>query len=402
MDTIIEKTQPQTTGHIAFADALRAFAIFCVVFSHIALQYAHRFYLHGVDVMSLLSHLGEVGVAWLFSLSGFLLGREYLRNIVTGQPLQSMARFLWKRILRIYPLYVVVVVAVYIFQVTAPFGLRASIYGSFTLPDLLTHLALIQNVSHRYILSIASPMWTMAVDADFYLALPIMMAFIAYICANIARRYRVAVLACSAVLVSAGSLVFRYFVIRQSPLSTSNYSIQVQLLQSLPGYVPLFIAGMVVAVLQQQTTVRNTGRCVTSLLLALALFTMNSYLLHAEPHIPEDITDAWMLWWIIQAVFIAVPAFLSLDGLRHIQDRRILALFNSRVVKEAANLSYAVYLIHFPVLTVLYTWTGRIHSQWLSLGLTTVLVYIISGAIAYPLYRYIEAPFLKRKNRIAA
>ena len=52
----------------------------------------------------------DVGVAIFFVLSGFLLSRPYLARAATGQGAPATGRYLWKRFLRIAPVYVLTVV----------------------------------------------------------------------------------------------------------------------------------------------------------------------------------------------------------------------------------------------------------------------------------------------------
>ena len=58
---------------------------------------------------SLLARL-DVGVAIFFVLSGFLLSRPWIARARLGLPRPKVGRYYWKRVLRIFPVYLVTAV----------------------------------------------------------------------------------------------------------------------------------------------------------------------------------------------------------------------------------------------------------------------------------------------------
>ncbi len=108
--------------HLAYADALRASAIFVVVLHHLVYLTRpaignHRAFEFG--------YLGVWGVNCFFVLSGYLLGRPYLAMLFDPKrPIPSTRLFYYRRFLRIYPLYAVAIlfslVAVYLTYRTLP------------------------------------------------------------------------------------------------------------------------------------------------------------------------------------------------------------------------------------------------------------------------------------------
>ncbi|MGZ5405004.1 MAG: acyltransferase family protein, partial [Nocardioides sp.] len=88
-------------------DSLRALAAIAVLTTHVAFwagSYVHPVW--GTALARL-----DVGVAIFFVLSGFLLSRPWLDRYHAGLPSPSSGRYLWKRALRLLPVYVVTVVA---------------------------------------------------------------------------------------------------------------------------------------------------------------------------------------------------------------------------------------------------------------------------------------------------
>ena len=100
--TIVKATPTTRSPHIAVADAFRALAIFLVIAYHV-FQFAQPAW-HGKA--HVFSELGVWGVDCFFVLSGFLLGGEYVRRLISPEiVLQTIGAFWAKRILRIVPLY---------------------------------------------------------------------------------------------------------------------------------------------------------------------------------------------------------------------------------------------------------------------------------------------------------
>jgi peptidoglycan/LPS O-acetylase OafA/YrhL len=145
-------------------DTLRAVGALCVVTTHVAFQ-SGDYVRHGI-IGSLLSRL-DVGVAIFFVLSGFLLSRPYLARAETGRPHPSTARYYWKRLVRIYPVYAVSVVIALLFIGENHRGdgflgwVRA-----LTLTDVFTTGRLPQGLTQ---------MWSLSVEVTFYLVLPLLM-----------------------------------------------------------------------------------------------------------------------------------------------------------------------------------------------------------------------------------
>ena len=92
----------------AVLDPLRAVGALAVLVTH-ATFWTGDYVRHGV-LGSVLARL-DVGVAIFFVLSGFLLSHHYLSRAWNREPAEPTGRYFWKRFLRIYPAYVVAVVA---------------------------------------------------------------------------------------------------------------------------------------------------------------------------------------------------------------------------------------------------------------------------------------------------
>lgn len=102
----------RATGRFPCFDGLRALAALSIVVVHVSAY-------SGADGLSgfrdLLQRM-DAGVAIFFVLSGFLLYRPFVAAHLHGRAQPATRPYLWRRFLRIYPAYLVVLtVVVYVF-----------------------------------------------------------------------------------------------------------------------------------------------------------------------------------------------------------------------------------------------------------------------------------------------
>ena len=143
-------------------DSMRAVAAVAVVATHTSFwsgAYA------GPRFGASLARL-DIGVAIFFVLSGFLLSRPWFQRHARGAAPPSTGRYLWKRALRIMPVYVLAAAAALLLLpgnsgATPALWIKTltltNIYVDARLPDGLTQ------------------MWSLATEVAFYLALPLVM-----------------------------------------------------------------------------------------------------------------------------------------------------------------------------------------------------------------------------------
>jgi peptidoglycan/LPS O-acetylase OafA/YrhL len=165
-------------------DGLRLLAATAVVFTHTG--FATGDYLSGLG--RLLGRL-EIGVPVFFVLSGFLLSRPYLSAAARGVPGPRPAAYLWRRALRILPVYwLVVVVALLVLPANA---------GASPV-TWLRHLTLTQLYTPGWIAAGLNPTWSLCTEASFYLLLPLAGAGLARLVRGRPDRPRGALLALAA------------------------------------------------------------------------------------------------------------------------------------------------------------------------------------------------------------
>jgi peptidoglycan/LPS O-acetylase OafA/YrhL len=124
-----------------------------------------RSFLFGHEVTFAWFYL-ESGVELFFVLSGFLLFMPYARAMLRANSLPSAKEFYRRRALRILPAYWVCLAILVL--VGLPHYLTLD-----GLQNVAWHIALLHDVIPAYNRAIEGPFWTLAVEAQFYLLLPL-------------------------------------------------------------------------------------------------------------------------------------------------------------------------------------------------------------------------------------
>ncbi len=200
-----------SSGDRAALDGLRGLAALIVVASH-----AGAMGQHWVPGLSLVG-IGKYGVYLFFVLSAFLLTLQWLQALQAG-PLRhsgarTLAAYLVKRVMRIYPLYTVVLLAGWML---APRGLGVPMDGA----AVVRHLGL-QEGRDLY--------WSVPVEFLFYLVIPPLALWL--------TAARLAPVARLLGVVALGAAVYVGWPAPQAPLNSI----------ALGYYLPVFLAGSLAA-----------------------------------------------------------------------------------------------------------------------------------------------------------
>ena len=128
-----------------------------------------RFPLQGTWGHPLLFAL-DAAVDWFFVLSAFLLTLPYARALLEGRPLPAAWDFLGRRAVRILPLYVVAVLAVWVSR-------NPTLPGEWR--DLLEHLTFTHVFDQQRFFWTIGPVWSLAVEVQFYAVVAVLGAVLA-------------------------------------------------------------------------------------------------------------------------------------------------------------------------------------------------------------------------------
>src|SRR5881394_4614329 len=166
-------------------DLLRALAIIAVLLYHAGL--------FGFKLPGRVDRFGWIGVDLFFVLSGYLIGGQLLAPLARDQRI-SLGRFFTRRALRIMPAYFVVLAIYFLLPSWRE-------YSEMSQP-LWKFLLSVQNIALHGGTAF-SHAWSLAVEDQFYLALPFLLLFLF-------RRPRAAIII--ACLIILGGILLRTFL----------------------------------------------------------------------------------------------------------------------------------------------------------------------------------------------
>ena len=367
-----------TRNRLPFAGALRALATISIVVYHAGLFAGGA----GKIVLPMwLATLGAFGVACFFALSGFLLARPYVRSLVQKKRLPDWPGYARDRFLRIYPLYAVLVIVMWLASPWLPvYGERTATFG-----DALTHLAFIFPFFHDSAQTIDPPMWTMSTDVQFYFALPLLCAGITDLFTP-SRRVRGYAVVVSVLVVLC--VLLRFMATPYAQVSFFDAAARVKVFGQLPGMFTAFGGGMLAALVWESTRDEYRKR---SGLVALAISVP---FLCALTVLPRGVVPLIVWSDVIAGVGAAALVLAGCSLLRG-------AWIENPAVRWAERLSYAIYLTHYFVVEYAARVAGRFQG-WNFLCVTAAASILVSAAIALPLYLFVERPFLQLKERLRA
>ena len=191
LSVLLEGKQQKST--IASLDGVRAIACLSVVTYHLTLvttQDIHLWYPHNVSRwFATLAYAGDTGVTLFFVLSGFLLFMPYAKSLLFEATWPLARHFYLKRTLRIIPAYYVTLfLMILLYQ---PNFLQTKRLG-----DLFMFLILFMDSSPTAFKQINGPFWSLAVEWQFYLLLPLLVLGIAWIVRRFSLQKRLFALLC--------------------------------------------------------------------------------------------------------------------------------------------------------------------------------------------------------------
>jgi peptidoglycan/LPS O-acetylase OafA/YrhL len=316
--------EPALTG-------LRAVAAVLVVGTHAA--FATGYLAHGY--LGSMSARLEIGVAIFFVLSGFLLFLPWVRAAADGRSAPSVGRYGRHRVRRIVPAYVVTVVAVYeIYTVFTPGPNPGQ-----TWEGLLRHLSFTQIYADDYLVTTLHPglsqMWSLAVEASFYVALPaVAMLLLRVLCRDRWRPRRALAGIALLAAVSPAWLIVET-VTDLLPNSAGMW---------LPAHLAWFAGGMALAVL---ATAGARCSAIVAIPVAGALYLTVSTPLGGTFAGPDP---TWtpvvksLLYAVIATLVVAPIALGSRDSYS-----RVLA---SRPMVWLGEISYEIFLVHVAIMAL--------------------------------------------------
>ncbi len=364
---------------------LRTIAAGLVFFYHWFFQY--------VDELPLLIgapfKVGYVGVPIFFALSGFLITLRYLDDF--GQKKITYRHYLYKRVIRIFPLYLAVLTLF-----VATFGRPLNM-----IPDSWMGWVSIYTLTHAlfpdwlYLGTLVG--WTLTIELIFYIIAPVLLT----------QFYRKSIWQVLAICLVASIMMLGIGVELSllTPIPNSLLGVERNWLMQFTffGHAPDFFAGMFFAYLflaHQQNA--NLRRHSSKMIWGSIILAYAAILLLVIRNAPGGSPENRGLEFLVALACSVLVFATALDDNQRNPVTRFLGL---RWMVYLGAISYALYLIQ---LTEPIQWL-----YWLGLGeyggienriLQAVLIYLVATPIAALFYELIEKPthrWLSRWERVA-
>jgi len=354
-------------------DHLRAAAITYVFLFH-ARIFGHPQWVETVG------SFGWTGVDLFFVLSGFLIAGQLFSTIAAGKPILFKEFFL-KRVFRIIPAYLTIVMLYYLFPVLREGDKMAPLWRYFT---FTLNIWLNRDVCNTFTHS-----WSLCVEEQFYLILPAIIVLCTYFKAGKKAAYLIIALFIAGFAVRIWSYDTLALPFLNSPKGNNIWAMYIY----YPTYtrldgllVGVSLAGIFTFYPHIKTRLDNYGNVL--LIAGIALLVCCGYLSADQSTFASS---------VFGYPLIALGYGLVVAGA--VCTSCILYKFKSKLTANLATLSYSIYLIHKIMITASQKTFGQFGMDRNS-NLMFVIGIISSIAGALLLRYLIEKPFLKIRDRI--
>jgi peptidoglycan/LPS O-acetylase OafA/YrhL len=360
--------QTSHVDRVASLTGVRAVAALLVVGTHAA--YTTGKYTHGY--WGLVGARMEIGVPIFFVLSGFLLFRPWLKAAASGGPAPSLSRYAWHRVRRIMPAYVITVLIAYVLYHFRDAGPNPG----HTWLGLVRNLTLTQIYCNgylgKYLHQGLTQMWSLAVEASFYVLLPLLAyVLLVLICRRQWQpRLLLGVLA-ALTLISPVWLVFVH----------ADHWFPDGARLWLPTYLAWFLAGMMLAVLQAMGV---RGYAFVAIPLAtICYFIVSTPIAGAPTTSPASVSEA-----VFKTCFYAVIAALAVAPLALGDQGWYSKLLASRPMVWLGEISYEIFLIHLVTMEFAMVYVVRAHVYTGSMLNLFIATLVLTIPLAWLLHRF--------------
>ena len=352
---MLHRDRPGASVAFPALDSLRAVAAVAVLATHAAFwagAYAHPVY------GTALSRL-DVGVAVFFVLSGFLLSRPWIARHRAGLPPPSTTHYLWKRALRLVPVYVVTVVA----ALTLLPGNRGAGVGQWLTTLLLANIYVDDSLPDGL-----TQMWSLSTEVAFYLVLPVLMG-LALSRTRGRRGDRIGLLALA---MTATSVVW----LMDLSVRWDGGGTMIRLW--LPSYLVWFAVGILLASYDVRS--REDRNAATPLAG------------------PPDLTPTTLGAALTKNVLYAgIAGFVILPGIFAPPESRLVRVLTTPALRHVGQLSYGIFCVHLLLLELIAEWRDMplFGGRGLELFVLTLAASLVVSEL---LHRVVERPALRLRD----
>lgn len=373
--------------YIGGLDGLRAVAALAVFFVHFQQFSKAGGSLGYVDFERLMIN-GNTGVGLFFVLSGFLLSVPFWREISVGT-FPKVRDYLINRVVRIIPIYYCT-----LFGILALHGFQSS---DINFNNIISHVFFLHNLKDHQVMTLNPPFWTLAVEFQFYLFLPLL--FLLFAKLGMKRAQVLCVLLVPTIYIG-------YRLLMQYLEGYQNWPIQIPLIwpfgvlfesvkglgltYSLMAHLPHFLIGVVAASFYKKSTALNKRQAYFAELV-FWVSAVSVFFILATP-LDDKLQLAYGRY-----NFPFVPVLLGLIVFSTPYTRYAKSLLEWAPIKWLGIISYGLYIFHWPIQQAsvqLLQVLGLSANEHMILF--AGMSFVITVIFAHFSYLIIEAPILKR------
>jgi peptidoglycan/LPS O-acetylase OafA/YrhL len=315
----------------------------------------------------------RLGMPMFFVLSAFLIFRPFAGAMIDGRPLPRIGVYALRRVARIGPAYWVGIVLAFLVLLRFPdYAQPWSV-----LPTFLTFQ---QNYDLATVKVLNPPMWTIAVEVSFYVAVPLLTLLLAPVARRLATpaRRRALLTAVCVVLVVVGTAILGHALLNDLDRTVRD---------TLPARLAPFGAGMLVAVLTYGRQVRRTAVTVALAALGVGLVGLEATAIVRDwgsPQLRMAVVDTPASLGF--ALIIAAVATGRLPG---------AVVFARGPLQWYGTLSFGLYIAHYPVI-----WTLRGMDRFPTDPVVALLTVLgVSTTLAVASWHVLEKPAIAWAHR---
>ncbi len=362
-------------SRVSVLDGYRGIACLLVVFYHQAQNI-------GIWPFKL---WGFTGVHLFFILSGFLLGRPYIRALLYKTAFPSAKEFYLRRFVRIYPPYIIAMLTFVALRVAT----KSNVPNA---ENIGTHFALIFNYFDKhFFFSINPVLWSLAIEAQFYIILPVF--------ALVCRKAGFGALQSIALLFGFGVVARSCEVFFFAP--THNIAVDVRFV-SIFSFLDLFAFGMLLVLIQEKMRTSNGNGVPSPFYLKTAPLVFGGLALTVLANLWCSLSAQGDWLTSPNATFSILFPVLLCAGFTCLLGASVLdgwaeRVFSWKPLVLLGAVSYSIYLYHIGVQVVvgsilpritgpMYWGAAALSSAFISLPLVLLLSFIM--------YRLVEKPCL--------
>jgi peptidoglycan/LPS O-acetylase OafA/YrhL len=351
---------------LAGLDGIRGLAALYVVLNHIFLRAFPGYSADNAPAWAGWVIYGRFAVVVFIVLSGFSLSLAPARH---GWRLDGISRFAYRRARRILPAYwaALALSLAVAWLVIPPPG-----QGIPTMKTVLVNGFLVQNI-----VGAPSPnraFWSMAVEAQLYILFPLLLLLV--------RRFRAIIMLVAVTLVVVAVGIVGPHVSRLDTF----------VIRSAPDLAALFAIGIVAAGVVTASQARRSWPWGFFALAALAPLIATVWL-------QGSVWTLDHLYWVDLMLGPAIACLLAALATGHAAS--LMRLLDSRPLRELGLSSYSLYLLHGPIVVVVYEEfvAPRFHTGPVAFLVTVALAVPLAVVLARIFAMFFEIPFLSPRTR---